>query len=162
LSDALRDLPIEWTVAQTRDAGVDLLRTSCFDLVLCDLKMPRDVVSSELAIEHGIDAATQVRAVAPGTPLLIYSGFRKEAEFESLVANAHPADLYGAGEVDMVRSFDKTKPDLLYAAIRGHCAGLMALSNSVEILPGGQTPPGLGEYDSRIVRIYARSRGGTL
>ena len=124
--------------------------------------MPPDDETTELAFEHGIATAQEARSLAPGTPVFIYSGFRKEAEFESLIAAAHPQDLFGAGEMDMVRSFDKTKPDVLYEAVREHHQGLADLTNAVDLTPEGDHPPDLSEYDKRILRIYARSRGGVV
>lgn len=162
LREALSDLDLDWIYAATKEEARAALEESAFDLVLCDLKMPPDSVSTELSFEHGVAAAEEARNLAPGTPILIYSGFRKEAEFEALVSESHPADLYGLGEVATVRSFDKTKPDLLYEVIRYHHDGLRGLANSVDVTDSEGEPVALDEYDKRILRMYARIRGGTL
>ena len=78
------------------------------------------------------------------------------------MSESHPADLYGLGEVATVRSFDKTKPDLLYEVIRYHHDGLRGLANAVDVTDSEGEPVDLDEYDKRILRMYARSRGGTL
>lgn len=162
LSAGLSGWPLDWSHAHTVEAGLEKLSCETFDLIVCDLNMPVDEQNADLAVHHGLQAAEKARELAAGTPLLIYSGFRKDAEFESLIGRAHPANLYGAGEVEMVRSFDKTKPDLIYEAIGQHCQGLMDLGNAVDLTNAHGGPPDLSEYDKRLLRIYARSRGGAV
>ena len=68
LREALSDLDLDWTYAATKEEGRAALEESAFDLVLCDLKIPPDSMSTELSFEHGVAAAEEARNPRRGRP----------------------------------------------------------------------------------------------
>jgi CheY-like chemotaxis protein len=76
---------LRWSHVDTRQALVDALQRECWDVVLCDCRMPQLTMPTALLL---------ARAIAPLTPVVLVSGEPPEEIEEVLATNAVDAVLH--------------------------------------------------------------------
>ena len=75
LVEELRAIPIEVSVAESRDSAFSALEDSDFDLVTCDLKIPSQDGALDEDVQHGFAVSNRVAEISPGVPVIILSAF---------------------------------------------------------------------------------------
>lgn len=138
------------------DAGEPL------DLVICDLSIPTVDDALDESVDHGLFVLSHVRSVAPGVPILAFSGYgTAPGVAKSLVDNADRQDLFGVGHDEQVLTFfDKAQlAECLDEVDR--CGRELEALGEIE-LSEGFTPVGLSGMQERVVQIYARRRSAKV
>lgn len=145
-------------VAKNKSSAIELLKSSFYDIVLLDLKIPSDCDLQDEDPKHGHAVFTYARAQLPGTPFIVITGSPAEEFIPSLLENSGVSDIWGAGKEIPVVSFVKkyrlnTFPDVF----KSYCIPFSKL-NDVELIRNGVS---LDDPEERLVRIFASSCGCT-
>lgn len=153
---------IQFIVVGDVQAALDALETQPVDLAICDLKIPASPLVPQARIAHGLKVLDYIRATFPGTPVVVYSGFGKDAfsELGDSLSAAPRHDLYGEGLTDHVVHRSKSDPERLVTDLREAAQKLQGL-DEIEISPDVERES-LTHYDKRLLRIYARQQGAVL
>ena len=151
---------IDTFIARSRSSGIESLRSTEFDFIVCDLRLPPDdegVVTDEA---HGLAVHAEAKAVCPGTPRLFFTGFGTSANVREQLSAGGTQDIFGTGEsYPMTRLL--TKDDFLgcIELLQSFNNGLATLDGIEVDLPGNISS--LHEMERRALRLLARPLGGT-
>lgn len=132
------------------------------DLVICDLSIPTVDDALDESVDHGILVLSHIRSVAPGVPVLAFTGYgTAPGVAKSLLDNADRQDLFGVGHDEQLLSlFDKAQlAECLDEVDR--CSKELAALADIE-LSEGFAPTGLTAMQQRVVQIYARRRSAKV
>lgn len=98
------------TVAASRESALAEIRSSTFDLALCDLKIPPRDGGLDAAEEHGFMVYEELRSEVPGTPAIFLTGYATADNIAERLSDAPLQDCFGTGEpVSMARLRTKEK-----------------------------------------------------
>lgn len=160
LTAAMTALGVEVDVAANAADALTHVDARQHDLVICDLRIPASPEGREALNEHGIRVLDHLADKAPGLPVVVFSGWWDDmADLGDRLAAAVPHDLYGTGAESVLITRDKDDLYALLDVVRRHRDALHALRSEVEI-SGPEARAVLSHLDERLLRIYARQRGG--
>lgn len=145
---------VEVTTARCFESACEIIDAVDFDLVICDLHIPRDA-EGEPELDHGIAVYEHVTSTQPGAPTVLVTGSGDERRARQLVAARHPADLFGVNETYPMADFVfKEEMDDLMQRISDIALQLDTL-DAIELQTGSseEWPSAL---QSRALRIFAR------
>jgi len=151
---------IAFVVAMNRDDALAVVANDCFDLAICDLKIPP--AEGHLAeVEHGLAVVTAIRELAPGTPIVAFTAYRTTAVLDLLLREQRREDFLGTwNERPMLSAVDKD--DLLeLVAELGQLAQEFEHLERIDVALGFGSPA-LDWGALRVLRIYARQRDCVL
>ena len=147
---------IDFLIATTRDEAFSLIESDCFDVAVCDLKVPpSDGAPSD--VEHGLAVLTNIRGRSPGTPIIAFTAYKTKEVLELLFRAQRQEDFLGTGhESPLLRAIDKDQLPELLSELRDFRAEVARLED-IDVVPGpGQTTPDW--TTCRVVHVYARQR----
>jgi CheY-like chemotaxis protein len=160
LTTTMTELGVEVDVAVNAADALTYVDEHQHDLVICDLRIPPSPEGVEALNEHGIRVLDHLADIAPGLPVVVFSGWWDDMrDLGDRLAAAVPHDLYGTGAESVLISRDKDDLSALLDVVRGHRDSLGALESSVEI-SGPEARAVLSDLDERLLSIYTRQRGG--
>lgn len=156
-----RGVEIDAVVATNRDDALGLANgPGFFDLAVCDLRIPSTAGSLDADPAFGREVYATLRAVRPGMPVCVYSGYADEDFLEQLVLGQREGDPFGTGQRGpMVRPIRKIKMTDLVAELERVGTELAAL-DELEISTQGVNL-GLTFEEDRLLRLATRRLGGT-
>jgi len=145
-------------VVCSRDAALKALKEHSYDLVICDLQIPAEDGALAVAEEHGLQVASVARLVAPGTPVVLLTGF---ATFQNTreVAAAPLADLYGREDYALVQVFEKRERAACIERVRQHARELVSLQSVDLHFDEDVEDAELALCLRRALSVYARRNG---
>ena len=145
-------------VTKQRDAALDALAKSFFDLVLLDLKIPPSTGHLAASTDHGLAVFTKAKELAPGTPIFVLTGSPAENFIPDLLKRAENVDIWGTQhKVGVVTFLPKWKFDKLSDQLRPVAEAIHALED-VEL--NRTKPLELSVEEDRLLRIFTRRRTG--
>lgn len=158
---ALNAVPgLQVTTAKSRDAAVTCLETEFFDVIGLDLKLPTTDHAMDLDITHGEAVFGTAQSLTPGTPVLFLTGSQADPIYESILETKEKVDLWGDGtKVDTIQLKRKSQVAEFVDIVAGYAKRIAEL-NTIEISRNGLNVE-LSEEDKRVIRVMARSFGGT-
>ena len=149
--------------ARSRDTAIAALDLGePLDLVICDLSIPTVDDALDESVDHGILVLSHIRSVAPGVPILAFSGYgTAPGVAKSLVDNADRQDVFGLGQDErLLTFFDKAQlAECLDEVDR--CSKELTTLAKIE-LSEGFAPIELTPMQRRVVQIYARRRSAKV
>jgi CheY-like chemotaxis protein len=151
---------LEFISVENAADAVVALQHEQFDLAICDLKIPASADLPEAHKEHGLRVFDRLRADCPGTPIIVYSAYGVLDDMGDRLATAPTHNLFGDGLRPLVSHKEKNKPELMLEAIKEIYDQLATLTE-IEVTPATSSAY-LDDYSRRLVRIYARQRGGVV
>ncbi len=148
------------TLASSRDSALSQIANNCFDLIVCDLKIPSTEGELDLQEEHGEAVLSQISLVTPGTPVIVLSAFGSIDSAMGIVKHAPRMDVVGDRD-DMLMTQFMTK-DRLDSCIEeiANFAKRLSATDRLEIRKGADCS--LDKAEARAVRIFARSCEGRI
>ncbi|MHC4406832.1 MAG: response regulator [Planctomycetota bacterium] len=150
--------PVTVHTVRSRDAAIQAVDGGGFDVILCDLSIPTTEGGLDEDRRHGLAVHAHVTQVAPGTPVILLSGYFDLDLVEDLWAQAPRDDVFGSGtERVLLTPIQKKHLSKCISLLAELAAEIRELQN-VELDPqeGGELRP----VDSRILRIFARRVSG--
>jgi CheY-like chemotaxis protein len=157
LKDACGEVA-QLTVLTDRTTALSAVQASDadFDLVICDLLMPA-LGTSEAAVDHGMAVALAVRAVAPGTPLIVFTGHADPPILQKLIREAKQGDPFGVGrEEPLLEYLTKDQLDECVGKVKTFATQAAAV-RAVDVDDIGLQPK-----QERVIRVFARARGASV
>jgi CheY-like chemotaxis protein len=152
---------VELAVAGSRESAMQLLESTSFDLIICDLRIPPTDPSLEADIVHGELVYRRARELFPGTPILLFTAYGTIELAQAVIDEHASADCFGTGaDQPVVTLRTKDQLDEALSMVEDVVAHVRALS-AIE-LGGGGHDVGLSEDEARVLRIYARRVGGRV
>lgn len=151
---------VEVTTARSLDTAIEIIDAVDFDLVICDLHIPRET-GGEPEIDHGIGAYEYVTTVQPGAPTILITGSGDDRRARQLAAARQPSDIFGVNEAYPMADFVfKDEMDDCMRRIGDIVLQLGALEE-IELVTGSseEWPSAL---QARALRIFARRNGAKL
>lgn len=152
-------LEVEFTEALHLRQAEELLASTDFDLIFCDMQIPSDLNAADHSVEFGRDAYRQAVLHQPGVPRVFHSAFIDLDMIGSELEAAAPDDLYG----------DRVSRALTRQVIKGR-SFLPCLDHLREVVDGlggldsipvnGDVEPPLDHLEIRAVQIFVRRFGG--
>lgn len=102
------------TFAYDRESAIQTLESGFFDFMILDLRIP---YSSENPLDkdpdHGVAVLGEARRLAPGLPILIFTGSEYESLVRTLMKEGDKQDIWGCGRkkptLDLVRKDSKSE-----------------------------------------------------
>ena len=146
-------------IARTRDDAIERLSREFFDLMILDLRIPADAVSPSALPQYGLAVFGHAKKVAPGMPIVLFTGSSIEDFVPSLLANQEQVDIWGSGTLGTLQVVKKIDLDKLGAALAPYFSGCHALTD-VELARDEGLE--LTTEDERLIRIFARNFGPPL
>lgn len=148
---------VEVTTAQCHESAKEIAEAVDFDLVICDLHIPREA-GGHPELEHGIAVYEYVSQVQPGTPTILITGSGDERRARQLAAARPPSDIFGINETYPMTDFVfKDELDDCMSRVGDIVLQLEALER-IELVTGSSE-----EWPSRLqaraLRIFARRNG---
>ena len=144
-------------VAHSRDAAMDLLAGSFFDLIILDLKIPTADGALDADSQHGFAVFRRAQISASGTPVVVLTGSPAEDFIPELLGSARQVDVWGENRnVKTVDFLPKYKFDSFPGTIQANLRSIDTLAE-VELDRGGVD---LSIQDDRLIRIFSRRYGG--
>ena len=128
LRDELSALPeiMYVCIAKGRDEGIAALNEECFDLLICDLKIPTTKGELNEDIRHGQAVGAHAGRYASGMPVIILSAFGTKELLSGYLREGRRATLFGTkAEYPMIEHIDKADLPLCIARIEEYalCKG---------------------------------------
>lgn len=156
------DPPIDVTTARSRSSAETSLRSSTFDLILCDLKIPVEDGGLDAEVVHGLSVFGEMQRSAAGTPILFFSAYELSVEVtRRLLRQATHDDPFGSGESRQMLDFvPKDAINECLDQVRAVAREISTL-NQIEIDPG-ETPVTLSDDTKRVLRLFARRQAGRV
>ena len=144
----------------SRDSALRTLeQNENLDLIICDLRIPTQDGSLDVAEEHGLRVYDAARDKHPGTFSRFFSGYARLENIGDRLASGPSVDVFGTGQTwAIVDVFAKSKqPEFVKWATE--------LSNALERLSkidiNESARDTTSEYEARPLRIYAERLDGT-
>ncbi|MGI9361962.1 MAG: phosphotransferase [Parasphingorhabdus sp.] len=116
IEEVLRDVDptARLTFKYDAESAIQELESGFFDLMILDLRIP---YSSENPLEtdpdHGVSVLGEARKLAPGLPILIFTGSEYESLVRTLMREGDRQDVWGCGRkkptLDLVRKDSKSE-----------------------------------------------------
>jgi CheY-like chemotaxis protein len=147
------------TIAQSRDSAITVLEANWFDLVVLDRKLPTVDGALDEDVAHGAAVYAHIRTAAPGTPILFWTAFPDEEYFNQILHDARQENVFGAGELPMIRAIAKSRFDQLNQAIAEVHDALQRLQE-VELRQRPGLEMDLTATQGRVLKVFARRVGG--
>ena len=148
-------------LARSRNTALQVLeRNEDFDLIICDLRIPTQDHSLDVAEDHGLRVYDVARDKHPGTFSRFFSGYAKLENIGDRLASGPSLDVYSTGEPwALVDIFPKSRqPEFIHWA-----AELSRTIQSLDQLDVHQSGSVyfMNDYEARTLRIFARRLGGS-
>lgn len=148
--------------ASHAQAGLDALGDGPFDLVICDLRIPRDGGPGSAEAKHGEAFFQATRKAAPGLPILFLSAFLTHDLYERVFhEHGDRFDLFGDNrQRPLVHCFSKERLGEALAVAREFVEQVSALK-AIEVA-GASGPLDITPRQKRVLRIFARHLDGSV
>lgn len=148
------------TFKHDRESAIEALQTGFFDLMILDLRIP---YSSENPLDtdpdHGVAVLGEARRLAPGLPILIFTGSEYESLVRTLMREGDKQDIWGCGSkkptLDLVRKDSKSE---FAAEVKEIVSDIQALGDCDH---RNRAATNLPIDADRLIRIAVRRLGGT-
>lgn len=157
---AVDSLPVDVTFATCFEAAIEKMTAEEFDLIVCDLRIPRADASLDAAVEHGYAVHAYAREHMPGVPLLFLTGHATMQETGAALSQGPTIDLFGGDQVPVVQVIEKDRLRDFNQFVAGMCSEFADLERIGVSGLGGDIPS--RELVERALRIYARRRGASV
>ena len=147
-------------VACSRDSALQVLeRGEDLDLIVCDLRIPTQDGSLDVAEEHGLRVHDAARDMNSGTFSRFYSGYAHLDNIGERLASGDSKDVFGTGELwPLVHCFSKSQqPEFIDWARR--LSTIVKKVDQMAITQSGVTF--ISNFEARTLRIYATRLGGS-
>jgi CheY-like chemotaxis protein len=147
----------ELVIGASRDDAFQLLDDD-YDLLICDLRIPPQSGSMDIAEEYGFQVHAAAQSRIPGIPSVFFTGFATKANIRDSLSRGETADLFGTGvNVPTAKQLDKDQQIDLAKYLRMFISEL----NFLESIPlDADGIPDLGRYEARALQMYARRLSG--
>lgn len=139
-------------VVAHRDAALAALEQEFFDIMILDLSIPADGAGGAAQPEFGFAVFGRAKEVAPGMPIVLFTGSSTEEFVEDIVEKKQTIEVWGASKVHTVAVQKKLRLEEFGATLLPFVEGPHSL-NEVE-LSRGDLP--LSTQQERLLRIFAR------
>ena len=147
-------------VARSRDSALRVLeRGEDLDLIVCDLKIPTQDASLDVAEDHGLRVYDAARDMHPGTFCRFFSGYARLENVGDRLASGPSIEVFGPGQTwAIVDSFPKSKqPEFIdWVKELGQALGRL---DHIEIDQSALSF--MSDYEVRTLRIYASRLAGS-
>lgn len=145
-------------VGADRDAAFGLLAAGTYDLIICDLRIPPDDTGLEPDEVHGLAVLDRAEEVAPGTRIIVLSGFGNLENVGPFLKRQGPADYFGTGRSwNMRDDFKKNEVDVLFDELAEFASESRELDD-IELT--GAVVSDLEPEEVRVIRGFARRYDG--
>lgn len=140
-------------VARSRDEAFALLQEQFLDLVILDLKIPTVNASLDAEPVHGLSVFTNIRTVAPGTPIFVLTGSPAEDFIQDLLDHQQKIDIWSedrkTGTIIFLKKYNIDK----FLTILGPIASAIEALDEVEVNRGDVS---LSLAEQRLIKIFAK------
>lgn len=146
-------VPTIATFVTNREDAIAKLDGGFFDFAILDLKIPTASGTTDFDPKHGIYVFHHIRAVSPGTKILVLTGSPSEDFIAPLLDQKQNADIWSEGaKVGTVEFLKKMELDQAPEKINRVVTAIHALSE-IELHTNGLN---LSTGEDRLVRIFAK------
>lgn len=141
-------------IARSRDSAIKALEAECFDVVLCDIRIPPSDGSLGVAEDHGLAVHAFARTQHPGTPLIFLTAFATSKSTRASLSAGPAVEMFGKYEFPLVQLAEKGDPRESEELVREIAEGLAGLDELCSVsFPPGEEPD---EMLLRATRMYAQ------
>lgn len=153
---------IDIAIARSLESARQALTDDTVDLVICDLKIPPLDGGLDAEVDHGQAAYSFAREQAPGTPVIVMSGFGTVSIVADVAANAPHGDPFGLGESQPMLSYVVKESDLSpCVSTVEKAAGAVASLGEINLHSWPQDLD-LTNEEVRVLRLLAQLRDGAV
>lgn len=148
------------TVARSRDSALSVLNADHhFDLVVCDLRIPTQDGSLDVAEEHGLRVHEEVVSMHPGTFSRFLSGFVNLDNVGRRLSQGATEDVFATGKQwPLVEQHRKSELPAFLEWAKELSSALADLEQvEIDLSPD----VAIDDYQLRTLRIYARQLSGS-
>jgi DNA-binding NarL/FixJ family response regulator len=151
---------IELTIAKSKESAIAAIVGNTFDLAVCDLNLPSVDGALDLSFSHGQAVYHHLMDVAPGTPIIVWTGYEEKPIWRELFKAKREADFLGTKRPqDMLDFFKKAEITEFINTIKELSGQFNTLDDIEIIVTNGLS---LSHAEKRLLQVFARRVGGHL